>query len=103
MNEKKILVLKKHGWKTGSAAELLGLSPQETAYVELKISLSRYLAKKRNEKHLTQEQLAGKMHSSQSRIAKMENQDDSVSLDLLVRSLIALGTSRKEMADIFRH
>jgi transcriptional regulator with XRE-family HTH domain len=40
---------------------------------------------------LTQVALAKKIKSSQSRVAKMEAGDPSVSIDLLVRSLIALG------------
>lgn len=51
MNSKKVNALKKQGWKIGSASELLMLSPHEEAYIELKISLSKYLLKKRIEKH----------------------------------------------------
>jgi transcriptional regulator with XRE-family HTH domain len=46
---------------------------------------------------MTQEQLARLLKSSQSRVAKMELGDPSVSLDLLVRSLLAMGTSRKNL------
>jgi transcriptional regulator with XRE-family HTH domain len=56
------------------------------------------LEKKRKVKHLTQHQLAEILSSSQSRVAKMEKGDTSVSLDLLIRSLLALGTSRNELA-----
>ena len=89
--------LEKAGWRVGSARDFLKLSPQEEAYIELKVALSRYLQKKRTGSRLTQEQLARKIRSSQSRVAKMEKGDPSVSLDLLVKSLLALGSSRHEI------
>ena len=88
------------GWKIGSSTDFLGLSSEEAAYVELKLALSRNLQTTRKEKNLTQEELARLLKSSQSRIAKMEAGDPSVSLDLLVRSLLALGTSRKTLSRI---
>jgi DNA-binding XRE family transcriptional regulator len=89
--------LEKAGWKFGSVDELLGLTPEESAYVELKLALSKNLQERRRRKGLTQVQLARLLKSSQSRIAKMEAGDPSVSIDLLVRSLLALGTSHKTL------
>jgi len=89
--------LAKKGWKIGSADELLGLSREESAYIELKLNLSEKLRQKRIRKKLTQGDLAQLISSSQSRVAKMEAGDPSVSVDLLVRSLLALGVSRKEL------
>lgn len=100
MNNTKRKKLEARGWKVGTASELLNLSQDETAYVELKLSLSKSLQDVRLEKKLTQEQLARLLKSSQSRVAKMESGDSSVSLDLLVRSLLALGESRKTLAKI---
>jgi DNA-binding XRE family transcriptional regulator len=93
--------LEAKGWKVGTSTEFLGLSPQEEAYVDLKLALSKNLQETRKEKNLTQEQLAKMLNSSQSRIAKMEAGDPTVSLDLLVRSLLALGASRKTLSRIF--
>jgi len=90
--------LEAKGWKVGTPSEFLNLSPEETAYIELKLSLSKNLQKYRQEKRLTQEGLARLLKSSQSRIAKMEAGDPSVSLDLLVRSLLVLGASKKILA-----
>ena len=87
--------LESKGWKIGTASEFLDLSSEEAAYVDLKLALSRNLQHTRQGKNMTQEQLARLLKSSQSRVAKMEAGDPSVSLDLLVRSLLALGTSRK--------
>jgi len=86
------------GWKFGGAREFLNLSPEEAAYVDLKLALSKNLQETRREKNLTQDELARLLKSSQSRVAKMEAGDPSVSIDLLVRSLLILGTSRKNLA-----
>jgi DNA-binding XRE family transcriptional regulator len=96
--KKKRLELK--GWKVGTAAEFLQLSPEESAYIEMKLALSKNLQAHRKDKSLTQDQLARLLKSSQSRVAKMEAGDPSVSLDLLVRSLLILGESRKGLAKI---
>ena len=89
--------LEAQGWKVGSASEFLNLSPEEAAYLEMKLSLSRTLQQRRRQKRLTQLQLARLLRSSQSRVAKMEAGDPSVSLDLLVRSLLVLGTPKKSL------
>lgn len=89
--------LEAKGWKVGSAAEFLNLSPEETAYLEMKLTLSKSLQKHRRRKGITQHQLARLLKSSQSRVAKMEAGDPSVSLDLLVRSLLALGSSKSSV------
>lgn len=88
------------GWKVGTAADFLGLSKEEAAFVEMKLSLSRSLKKRRQAKRLTQAQLAKAIGSSQSRVAKMEAADPEVSIDLLMRSLLAIGVTRKELARI---
>ena len=98
MNRAKRERLVKTGWKIGTAAEFLHLTPEEELYVELKASLSQQLRRQREKSHLTQEELARMLKSSQSRIAKMEKGDPSVSIDLLIKSLLALGTTRREIA-----
>ena len=98
MDKQKRKRLEKKGWKIGSAEEFLGLSEEESSYIELKIKLSATLRKLRTEQRLTQVELAKILKSSQSRIAKLEAGDPSVSLDLIIRSLLALGTSNKEIA-----
>ena len=98
MNTKKRKRIETKGWKVGSASDFLNLTPEETAYVEMKLALSKRLREARQEKTLSQAQFAQLLKSSQSRIAKMEAGDPSVSLDLLVRSLLALGTTRKSLA-----
>ena len=90
--------LKAKGWKTGSAADFLELTPEEAAYIEVKLSLCETLKKLRTKKHLSQTDLAKMIKSSQSRVAKMEAGDSSVSIDLVIRSLLSVGASRKELA-----
>ena len=91
MNKAKRNRLERHGWKVGTAAEFLNLTREESAYIELKLRLSRSLQDRRRHRRLTQQQFARLIKSSQSRVAKMEAGDPSVSLDLLIRSLLVLG------------
>ena len=81
----------KAGWKVGTAKVFLGLSQGEASYVELKLFLAKELLKRRKSLGLSQVDMAKRIRSNQSRVAKMEAGDPSVSLDLLVRSLLALG------------
>jgi len=98
MNKRKREKLETTGWRVGSAREFLGLSDAEAALIELKLSLSLTLRARRVKRHMSQTRLAALIHSSQSRVAKMEAGDPSVSMDLLVRSLLALGASPRDVA-----
>ena len=88
------------GWKIGAVKEFLALSNEEAADIESKIKLAAGLRERRRQKGLSQLDLAAKLQSSQSRVAKMEAGDPSVSLDLLIRSLISLGASERELSRI---
>ena len=100
MRKQKKKRLEKKGWKIGTVKEFLGLSNEESAYIELKIKLATGLRQRRQQKGLSQVDLAAKLQSSQSRVAKMEAGDPSVSLDLLIRSLITLGATERELSQI---
>ena len=100
MEAHKIQQLTARGWKVGSTDEFLGLTSEEAAYVELKLVLSDRLKKHRQHRKLTQSELGKLLQTSQSRVAKMEAGDPSVSLDLLIRSLISLGTTERELSQI---
>ena len=102
MRDAKRKRLEAAGWKVGSAAEFLGLNRDEAAYVELRLKLAEGLRKRRSRRNVTQVQLAKALRSSQSRVAKMESGDPSVSLDLLIRSLLALGASAQDLARMIR-
>ncbi len=90
--------LAQRGWRIGTAAEFLGLTPEEAVFVEIKLALRDALRTQRQTAKLSQTQAARKLGSSQSRVAKMEAGDPSVSLDLLVRSLLALGATKTTVA-----
>ena len=103
MRKEKRARLESAGWRVGSVRDFLGLSKAEEALVELKLTLSRSLRERRAKRRLSQHQLAKLLGSSQSRIAKMEAGDPSVSIDLLVRSLLAMGASHKDLARAIAH
>ena len=88
------------GFRIGSAADFLGLTPEQHELVEVKVALSMAVRQQRCTSSLSQSQLAELIGSSQSRVAKMERGDASVSLDLLIRALIAQGMTRTELADV---
>ena len=98
MDEKKRQKLEQAGWKIGSTEEFLELTPEEANYIELKLALASSLREMRTSKNMTQADLATLLKSSQSRVAKMEAGDPTVSLDLLVRSLLSLGLTRETLA-----
>lgn len=100
MKESKRKKLEERGWKIGNIDEFLKLTPEESAFIEIKSMLSKDLQQRRLKTKMTQTELAKLIKSSQSRVAKIEAGDPSVSLDLLVRSLIALGSSAKSIAKV---
>ena len=99
MTREKREKLEAKGWKVGSVEEFLDLSDHESTYIEMKLALSESLKAWREAQKLTQAAVAKLTHSSQSRVAKMEAGDPSVSLDLLIRSLLALGASNQDLAN----
>ncbi len=100
MKKSKKALLEKAGWTIGSAEDFLELTAEEAALVEMRLALSRGLQNRRMRMGLTQTALAKMLESSQSRVAKMEAADPTVSLDLLVRALLILGATRKEVARV---
>ena len=98
MRKAKQQVLQANGWRVGSVADFLDLTPEEAAVVELKLRLSDALRARRTKLRLSQEAVAERLGSSQSRVAKMEAGDASVSLDLLLRALVGLGATPNDVA-----
>lgn len=92
--------LEKAGWKVSSVDEFLNLTPVEIDYIETKLALCDSVKQRRQKKRISQVAFAKKISSSQSRVAKMESGDSSVSIDLVVKSLFALGASKKEVAKV---
>ena len=100
MDKRKLERLQAKGWKVGGAEEFLALTPEEAAYVEVRLALSDNVRKMRVRKKISQVRLAKLLGSSQSRVAKIEAGDSTVSVDLMFRSLLALGASKKDLAKI---
>ncbi|MFA4837759.1 MAG: helix-turn-helix transcriptional regulator [Dehalococcoidia bacterium] len=100
MREDKRKRLAAMGWKIGSVSNFLELTSDEEAFVELKLRLAGGLRERRLRHRLSQVDLAKALRSSQSRVAKMEAGDPSVSVDLLVRSLLAIGTTPRDLAKL---
>jgi ribosome-binding protein aMBF1 (putative translation factor) len=88
----------KNGWVEGSAQNLLELSAADMEYIETRRALAHRLRDERKKKHLTQTQLAAALNTSQSRVAKMEHADPTVSVDLILQALFQMGMKRKDVA-----
>lgn len=100
MNTFKKKQLQKTGWAVGDAAEFLNLSSEEAQFVELNLALAEGVRRRRQQIGMTQAALAEQLGSSQSRVAKMESADRSVTVDLMMRSLLAIGTTAGEIATL---
>ena len=98
MNIEKKKRLERSGWTVGGTADFLQLSPEEAKFIEIKLALAAAVKELREKRGLTQTALATQLGSSQSRVAKMETGDRSVSLDLLIRSLFTLGAGSADIA-----
>jgi len=102
MKKEKQDLLEAHGWKVGNTKDFLALTVEEQQYIEIKLVLSEKVREMRRRQQLTQEEAAKLIGSSQSRVAKMEAGDPSVSIDLQVKSLLALGLTREELGDTIK-
>jgi DNA-binding XRE family transcriptional regulator len=90
--------LEAKGWQVGDVSDFLELSPEENAFIELKLALSRQLKELRKAQNFSQETVAKKIQSSQSRVAKMEACDDTVSIDLMIKTMLSLGATNQDIA-----
>lgn len=99
MDEAKRKRLEEKGWQVGTVSDFLELTPEETVLIEIKLALCRNL-KERRQKSMTQTELAEKLHSSQPRIALAENGDASVSIELLIRAMLATGATPQEIGQV---
>ena len=102
MNKKRAERLKGGGWAIGDTGDFLELTDEERAFIETKLALAVAVRDRRKRRKLSQTQLARRVGSSQSRVAKMEAADPTVSLDLLVRSLLSLGATQADIAKAIR-
>ena len=98
MNKARRKRLEAAGWRFGSAQDFLGLTDEEVRLIEIKIALSRGVRDLRHELGLTQNDLAERLGSSQSRVAKIEGREGTVSIELMIRALIAMGATARDVA-----
>lgn len=101
MDKAKQARLEAAGFAVGTAAEFLGLTPSESRLIEARVALSRALRERRLAAHMTQAALARRMGSSQSRVARLESGDPSVSLNLMLRGFFEIGASLQDLSNVF--
>jgi predicted XRE-type DNA-binding protein len=83
-----------------TVSEFLGLTPADEAVIEIRRRLARELRERRNSAKLTQETLAERRGTTQSRVSDMENADSSVSIDALIASLVEMGATTEEIGQL---
>ncbi|MEX0662888.1 MAG: helix-turn-helix transcriptional regulator [Balneolaceae bacterium] len=103
MDKKKRKKLEDKGFTIGSTTDFLGLTPEEEAYIDIRLDISSLVKKQRKKLKWTQDQLAKVIGSSQSRIAKIEAGDPSTSLDLMIKALLHLGISKQEIGKLLEN
>ena len=102
MDKAKRAKLEGAGWAVSTPKEFLGLSDEDAVFIEVKVALAAALRGLRVEQAMSQVDVARRLHSSQSRVAKMEAADKSVSVDLLLRSFLRMGGTRERMVAALR-
>jgi DNA-binding XRE family transcriptional regulator len=102
MRRSKRTRLERSGWVIGSVKDFLGLSEADAALIEMKLAFSRMLRERRTQYGLSQTNLAKQLQSSQSRVAKMEAGDPSVTMDLLISALLLLRAKSGDLAKAMR-
>lgn len=100
MKKDKRQKLEAAGWAVSGTQEFLDLSAAEMALIDVRVSLARALRQRRHGMQISQATFAKRVGSSQSRVAKMEAGDPSVSIDLLVRCLITSGSTAEEIGKV---
>jgi len=98
MDKAKRAKLEAAGWAVGTPTDFLNLSTEDEAFIDMKVALAATLRERRVGQHLSQVEAAKRLHSSQSRVAKMELADKTVTVDLLIRSILGLGGTREMVA-----
>ncbi len=97
MDEEKRKRLEAKGWRVGTAAEFLGLTPEDEAWIEMKRALRDKVVELRAERGLSQVELARLLGTKQPRVSKIEAGDASVGYDLLMKTLLVLGATPVEI------
>ena len=91
MDAAKRKALEAAGWKVGDAADFLEMSDEERQWLDARVELALAVRRQRAALGLSQKQLGLRLKTSQPRIAKIERAAADVSMDQLVRALLAAG------------
>ncbi|MGL4551947.1 MAG: helix-turn-helix transcriptional regulator [Gemmataceae bacterium] len=92
--------LKQAGFRVGTVQDFLGLTDAEHQLVQLKLRVAAVSRSRREALQLSQKELAAKIGSSQSRVAKIEAGESTVSLDLMFRYLFAVGGKLRDLETV---
>lgn len=95
MDKRKREKLAAAGWKVGTVQELLNLSDSDALLVEIRVALAAAVRARRTRGRVSQAELAERMGSSQPRVVRLEQGEGT--LDLLVRALLAMGATPREI------
>jgi predicted transcriptional regulator len=99
MDQAKRKALEEAGFRVGNAADFLGLSEAERRLVELRLKAARLVRQKREALNLSQKQLATRLGSSQSRVAKLESGGLGISMDLIIRAFFETGGNLNDLVE----
>lgn len=100
MNKAKRKAVEAAGFTLMDAEDFLELTEEERRLVDLKVALSKVVREQRLKRHMTQSEMAKRLKTSQSRIAKLEAASPGISLDLMFRGLFAVGG---KVSDVTQH
>lgn len=100
MDVRKQKKLEAAGWKFGNAEDFLGMTPEEAAYLKVKLTLARAVEAQRQKCGLSQTDLAAKMNTRQPNIARLEQAPEKVTIDALFKTLLALGLTPRKIAAV---
>jgi hypothetical protein len=91
MDPEKRKALEAAGWRFGDAADFLGMSDEERQLLDARVEAALAVRRQREALKLSQKQLAGRIKTSQPRVAKIERAAPDVSLDQILRAFAAAG------------
>ena len=91
MNAEKEKALEAAGWKFGDAADIVGMTDDERELLDARVAMARAIRRMRKQMNLSQKDLAGRLKTSQPRVARIEQAAPEVSLDLIFRAYAAVG------------
>ena len=102
LTRKEIESIEAKGFKVTTVKDVLDLTPEDELIIEMRLALSNLLHQRRKMLALSQTALAHRIGSSQSRMARIEKNDPSVSTDLLLKAVAATGATIEDVAEAIR-